>query len=251
LASSRGRLQERDDDVSQFAVLPRGSAAPHGVIEMIKEFIIEGRLRASQQLPSEKSLAATLGVSRPTLREAIRGLMALNIVESRHGSGTYITTLDPFLLAAPLDFLLRLDNQGALASLQDARFVLETGIAGLAAAHMSGTQLDELSTIVSEYDVAIDDVDRCIDLDQQFHEVIAEGCGNEILRTMLSTVAALTRESRRMTAQERAVRVRSGRDHRAITLAIRARSVARAREAMGRHIEHVYSTSGLGRSRDG
>ena len=76
--------------------------------------------------------------------------MTLNIVESRHGDGTYVTSLDPMLLAAPIDFLLRVD-EGGLAALTDARMVLESSIAELAASRATPEDVSRLESLIAEY----------------------------------------------------------------------------------------------------
>ena len=71
---------------------------------------MRGELRAGQRLPAERDLAVQLALSRPSLREAIRALIALNILESRHGEGTFVSSLDPELLSEPIDFVLQVND---------------------------------------------------------------------------------------------------------------------------------------------
>ena len=73
----------------------RRNAVVHDAIDTIKRMIVRGDLQAGQRLPAERDLAAQLGLSRPSLREAIRALIALNILESRHGEGTFVSSLEP------------------------------------------------------------------------------------------------------------------------------------------------------------
>src|ERR1700733_6481431 len=125
-------------------------AAAGEVINNIKQMILDAELAPLQRLPSEHDLAEALGVSRPTVREAVRGLMTLNIVGGRHGDGTYVTSLEPALLAAPIDFLLRVD-EGGLAALTDARQALEAGIAELAAARATSDGIGKLQELTEAY----------------------------------------------------------------------------------------------------
>ena len=71
-------------------------------IRTIKDMILDGRLAPGQRLPPERSLSEALGVSRPTVREAIRSLQAMNILESRHGAGTFVASLNREGLLRPL-----------------------------------------------------------------------------------------------------------------------------------------------------
>lgn len=202
--------------------------------------IIEGRLQPHQRLPSEKDLAAALGVSRPTLREAVRGLMALRIVEAKHGDGTYVTSLAPELLAEPIDFLLRLDKEN-MALLGETRQVLESAIAQLAAARAGGDDVRALQDTVAQYAEAIDDMDRCIELDQAFHAQLAQAARSPILASLLSTVSMLARKSRLATARSEDIRRKSDVDHRRILEAIETGDGNLAAQAMTDHIHNVLS----------
>jgi DNA-binding FadR family transcriptional regulator len=208
-------------------------AAAGEVINTIKEMILEGKLAPFQRLPSEKDLAEALGVSRPTVREAVRGLMTLNIVESRHGDGTYVTSLEPALLAAPIDFLLRVD-EGGLAALTDARQALESGIAELAAARATGDGIGKLQELT--------DVDRCIELDLAFHRELAAAARSPILASLVVTMAALGIQSRAHTAQSGRMRAAAHDDYVAISDAVAAHDPVAARAAMVSHLCHVQES---------
>src|SRR5438876_920131 len=125
----------------------RRNAVAHEAIDTIKRMIVRGELLAGQRLPAERDLAAQLGLSRPSLREAIRALIALNILESRHGEGTFVSSLEPDLLTEPIDFVLQV-NDGGLRALFEARRVLEAGVAALAAQRATHLRLGELADFV-------------------------------------------------------------------------------------------------------
>lgn len=233
--------QVSEEASPSFRSIRRLPAAADEVISTIKSMILEGELAPYQRLPSEKELAEALGVSRPTVREAIRGLMALNIIESRHGDGTYVTSLQPQLLAAPIDFLLRVDEQG-LAALTEIRLVLESGVAEYAARKATPKHIDRLNAISEEYAASIDDVDRCIALDLDFHRELANAADSPILASMLSTIAALALQSRRQTAQDQKTRIAAHDDHRAIADAVATHDHLAARGAMHVHLTHVQAT---------
>lgn len=224
----------------QFRSIRRSPAAADEAIATIKEMILGGELVARQRLPSEKQLAEALGVSRPTMREAIRGLLTLNILESRHGDGTYVTSLEPELLAAPLEFLMKVDGPG-LASVLETRRILEPAMAGLAAERASEDDLARLDAVILEYDAALDDIDRCIALDEEFHGIVAGASRNHFIASTLSTLSLLALESRRRTAADRRVRTRSSQDHRDILAALRSGSPEAAQQAMDAHLLHVVT----------
>jgi GntR family transcriptional regulator, transcriptional repressor for pyruvate dehydrogenase complex len=223
----------------QFATIRRNAVA-HEAIHTIKEMIVRGELRAGQRLPAERDLAVQLGVSRPSLREAIRALIALNILESRHGEGTFVSSLDPQLLAEPIDFVLRV-NDDALISLFEARRVLEAGIAGLAAERATDLELAELDDFVKLGRTKVSDADAFIDHDVEFHERLRTVARSPMLASLLSSVSALSIASRRRTAQEHATRVRALADHEAMVKALRARNAKAAEALMVAHLQHVLA----------
>lgn len=206
---------------------------------MIKKMIISGELRAGQRLPAERELAASLGVSRPSMREAIRALTALNIIESRHGDGTYVSSLEPELLSEPIDFLLQV-NADSLVALFEARRELESGIAALAAERATELELAELEDFVKSGHALIDDVEAFIEHDVEFHARIRRAARSPIFASLLSSVETLSLESRRRTAQTEAVRARSLRDHHRLVKVLRARDSNLARQAMLEHLQHAY-----------
>jgi GntR family transcriptional regulator, transcriptional repressor for pyruvate dehydrogenase complex len=227
---------------SSFRSIRRVPAAADEAMAEIKRKILDGELGPFQRLPSEKDLAEALGVSRPTVREAVRGLTTLNILEVRHGDGTYVTSLEPALLAAPMDFLFKIEET-SLVALTEIRRVLETGVAELAAVKASDTDISRLFVLAHQYGDAIDDIDRCIELDLQFHTALAEAADSPILASMLSTVAALGVSSRQRTANDKGVRERSNLDHVRISEAVKAGDPAAAREAMFAHLGHVIDAA--------
>jgi DNA-binding FadR family transcriptional regulator len=227
------------DAEPQFATIRRNAVA-HEAIETVKQMIVRGELRAGQRLPAERDLAVQLGVSRPSLREAIRALIALNILESRHGEGTFVSSLDPQLLSEPIDFVLQV-NDDALISLFEARRVLEAGIAGLAAARATDLELLELDDFVKLGRGKVMDAEAFIEHDIEFHERLRRVARSPMLASLLSSVSALSIESRRRTAQEQATRQRALADHEAMVKALRARNAKAAEELMVAHLEHVLA----------
>lgn len=216
----------------------RRRGAADEAIATIKSMIIDGRLGPHDRMPAEQDLAAALKVSRPTIREATRALVALNILEARHGDGTYVTSLAPELLAEPIDFLLRIDAD-SIALLAETREVLETGIAALAADRATEADIERLTRTVEEYSRNVSTVAKCIELDQRFHREVADAARSPILTSMLSTVSMLAAKSRQSSARSLAVRKQSDHDHRALLGAIIERDAVAAREHMAAHLAHV------------
>jgi GntR family transcriptional regulator, transcriptional repressor for pyruvate dehydrogenase complex len=221
----------------QFETIRRNAVA-HEAITTIKRMIVRGDLRAGQRLPAERELAAQLGVSRPSLREAIRALIALNILESRHGEGTFVSSLDPELLAEPIDFVLQIDD-GGISALFEARHVLEAGIAGLAAERASDLELAELEDFAKRGRAKVGDAEAFIEHDVEFHDRIRRAARSPVLASMLRSISTLSLETRRRTAQSQAVRSRALADHVSMAKTLKARDPEAARRAMIAHLDHV------------
>jgi DNA-binding FadR family transcriptional regulator len=219
----------------QFAAIPRNAVA-HSAIATIKDMIVRGELRAGQRLPAERDLAVQLALSRPSLREAIRALIALNILESKHGEGTFVSSLDAELLSEPIDFVLQV-NDDALISLFEARRVLEAGVAALAAERATDLELSELDDFVKEGRRKVNDAEAFIEHDVEFHARLRRFARSPVL----SSVSTLSIASRRRTAQDAAIRTRALADHDAMAKALRARDGAAAESLMVAHLEHVLN----------
>jgi DNA-binding FadR family transcriptional regulator len=216
----------------------RRNAVAHETIDTIKEMIVHGELTAGQRLPAERDLAVQLGVSRPSLREAIRALIALNILESRHGEGTFESSLEPDLLSEPIDFVLQV-NDGGMTALFEARRVLEAGIAALAAERATDLELAELEDFVKHGRTKLADAEAFIKHDVEVHDRIRRAARSPVLASMLGSVSTLSRESRRLTAQSASVRARAQADHARMVKTLKARDAEAARRAMIAHLDHV------------
>jgi GntR family transcriptional regulator, transcriptional repressor for pyruvate dehydrogenase complex len=210
------------------------SAAASRAVAHIQELVQNGDLAPGERLPSERELARTLGVSRSTLREAIRALVVMNILVSRHGDGTYVSSLEPALLSAPFTFAL--DTRPALREhLFEARRALETACARLAAERISDEELEELDGLAA----TASEPDELIDRDVELHTAIARATRNPILLALMGSIGTLALESRRASAPLPGQAARSRRDHRGIIAALRRHDPDAAAEAMDRHLTSV------------
>ena len=122
------------------------------VIQGIKDMITGGELVAGSRLPIEKDLSARFSVSRGSLREGVRALATLGVLETRQGDGTYVTSLDPGLLLSPLGFLADLQTPAGSAHLLAVRRILEAESAAQAARRLTPEQLLELEAILDRLD---------------------------------------------------------------------------------------------------
>ncbi|WP_432974759.1 FadR/GntR family transcriptional regulator [Dactylosporangium sp. CA-233914] len=207
--------------------------------EHVVNLILEGELSPGDALPAERELAVRLGVSRPLVREALRSLEAVNIVESRRGAGTYVTDLSPELLLAPLSYAFRL-VRGSEIDLFEVRRFLEPQAAAVAAMHLPDDPDDgfaELDRLLDAMDTS--DQHTFPDHDIAFHEWIVRRTNNRLLLSVVRGIRDLEYQVLAVTAVSAESRELSAAEHRAIASAIRARDPERAKAAMLLHLARV------------
>ncbi len=223
---------------SPFAALERRSLVDGG-IDQIKSLVANGVLEPGKRLPSERALAQQFGISRPALREAVRALVAMGVLTSRPGSGTYVTDLSADVLAGPLAFVLEA-NRSALVDLFQVRFLLETGAVESAARNVTEDDVTALQEALEVMRDALGTVERFVDADISFHRVVHRAAGNVLLLELMSNIAALDRRLRLLTSHDRAVRKATLAEHAKILAALEARSPVKAVEAMREHLTSCW-----------
>jgi GntR family transcriptional repressor for pyruvate dehydrogenase complex len=213
-------------------------AVPQQIVSRLLDLIQQRHLGPGDRLPAERELAATMGVSRSSLREALRALTVLGVTEMRHGTGTYVSSLEPDLLVRPLSFVLSLSD-GGFDQLFEARKVVEPAIAALAAHRIDDAGLDRLDALAMRAGAVVEHAEAFLVADLELHDAIREAAGNAILGRFMESIQALGVASRQATGSRPAVREQSVRDHEAIVAALRARDPAGAADAMHVHLENV------------
>jgi GntR family transcriptional repressor for pyruvate dehydrogenase complex len=213
-------------------------AVPQQIVSRLLDLIQQRHLGPGDRLPAERELAAAMGVSRSSLREALRALTVLGVTEMRHGTGTYVSSLSPELLVRPLSFVLSLSD-GGFDQLFEARRVVEPAIAALAAERIDGAALDRLDELAATARAALDDEQAFMLADLELHDTVRVAAGNAILGRFMESIAALGLASRQATNPSRALRAQSAEDHRAIVAALRRREPEAAAAAMRNHLDNV------------
>jgi GntR family transcriptional regulator, transcriptional repressor for pyruvate dehydrogenase complex len=221
----------------EFGTVTR-DALPDQIASRLVGLITERQLKAGDRLPPERELAATMGVSRSSLREALRALSMLGLAEMRQGDGTYLSELDPAALMKPVGLVLAMSDTG-LEELFEARKLVEPGLAALAAQRVTPEAAAELHRLAEVSAHALDDPEAFMWADIELHAQIARAAGNAILQRLLDSVAGLGIASRRRTGRVGPVRAQSAHDHHEIAAAIAAHDAAAAHAAMLRHLENV------------
>ena len=206
------------------------------VADSIMGSIKSGDFKPGSRLPSERDLAASFKVSRPTIREAMIALEILGLVESRHGSGIYITDHPPVQMGAD-------DLDIGAFELTEARRLFEGEAAALAATIITDEQLDEIEAIIADM-VKENNRKQTGELaDRRFHVAIAQATRNTAITTVIENLWDIRYKSplcRAMLERARSVGVQPRiSEHRRILAALRKRDPQAARTAMRDHLERV------------
>ena len=205
-------------------------------IARIKEMIAGGKLQPGQRLAREQDLARELGLSRNSLREAVRALTLINVLEARQGDGTYVTSLEPRLLLDGVAFATHLMRDRQLLEVWEVRRLLEPAAAAFAAARMSAEQHAGLRARLEQLRTAAD-VDELMRADEEFHRYICEAAGNSVLASMLETLSSQTLRARALRkATDDHHRAAVFAEHEPIYEAIVARDPDLARAAAAVHV---------------
>lgn len=208
---------------------------PERVAERITQLIIDESYRAGHKLPNEYVLAERLGVGRSTVREAIKLLASRNVLEVRHGSGTYVSECIG-MVEDPLGFRFIRDKRKLALDLCDIRVLLEPELAAAAAGHATRKQVEELEELCAKVAEQFNVGEDHSAADVMLHMKIAEASGNLVAPGIVSIIS--TAIPLFVHVSGRSLREETIATHREVVQAIRDRSSDSAREAMRRHIEH-------------
>jgi DNA-binding FadR family transcriptional regulator len=218
---------------------PAKGTVTHRAIEAVKSMITGGQLTSGQRLPTERDLATQLGISRSSMREAIRALTVLGILESRHGSGIYVTNLEAVDLLDTFGVVAEISPKSRLVEFLEVRRILESSATALAAARIDAAQLADLSTQLDAMN-GTDDPEEFLAADMSFHRTITQAAGNEALAAIVEGLSSRTFRARvRRGHQEVGAFVQSREEHRRIYDALAARDPEAARSAAAAHVGSV------------
>jgi GntR family transcriptional regulator, transcriptional repressor for pyruvate dehydrogenase complex len=202
------------------------------------ERMILKKLHPGEKLPSERELAESLGVSRSSIRDAIRSLELVGLVEPRQGSGTVVREISADTVMNPLANVLRYKVE-LVTELIDFRKMLEPPLAARAATHATDEELGEMEEILRRQETKFRGGELAIEEDSEFHYAIAMASGNSVVLKMLDFVMDLLRDTRERSLQTEGRPQKSLAGHRKILAAVKKRDAEGAKAAMRRHIEDV------------
>ena len=212
------------------------------VVAQLLGMVKAGNLKSGDRLPPERDLAQSFGVSRPTIREAVRALAVLGVLTTRQGGGIYVSNLRAETLLSPLQFFLSLEET-SVDALYDARQLIEGGIAFRAALAATAADVQYLHDLIARQKDAIQDPQAYRKLDIAFHERIHGLAANPFLSRAASSLNTLGLEFRTVASESPRVIEQSLLDHAAIAAALAANDPVTAEAAMRRHMQNVLEST--------
>jgi len=214
------------------------SAISEDIIARLLTMIKDGQLQPGTKLPPERELAEAMQVSRPSLREALRALSIMNIIEIRQGDGTYITSLEPELLVEHLDFVFSLSDS-TIIELFEARKIVEVGLAAMAAQRITDEEIAKLEESLANSIENVNDHALFLKADVELHEIIIGAARNPFLKRFMASIYNLGHASRSRTVEIPGVVEQVVEDHRAIVNALKISNPEKAQQAMLQHLNNV------------
>ncbi|PJJ53706.1 GntR family transcriptional repressor for pyruvate dehydrogenase complex [Mumia flava] len=205
----------------------------------IKGMLLRGELGPGDRLPPEKELSEALGLSRNSLREAVKALELIRVLDVRRGDGTYVTSLEPRLLLEAMSFVVDLHQDSSVLELFEARRILEPGAAVLAGRRAKPEDVEGLWTLLDEVDEDTG-VEDLVAHDITFHAAIVAMSGNSYLMSILDGLSSRTLRARiwRGLTEQGAVQ-RTLSEHRTIVDAIASGDDELVRAVVTSHIGGV------------
>jgi GntR family transcriptional regulator, transcriptional repressor for pyruvate dehydrogenase complex len=218
----------------------RKKSVPEEIILELKSLIDSGHLMPGSKLPGERELAQRMNVSRPSLREALRVLSLLGVIENRPGSGTYITSSSDNWPVEPFSILFLL-KKSTLIEVFEARMLLEGGVAALAAEHRSAEDLLAMEETLKNMRLNLRHSEKYATYELEFHRAIIEAAGNLVIGDLMKKLYKLFKDTksrvyRQYGLSNKSYRSQDCQNHQLILNAIRARDGQMATKAMVDHL---------------
>jgi DNA-binding FadR family transcriptional regulator len=233
-----------------IAPLLKREALPEQIVRQLVALVRNGDLAPGDRLPAERALADSLGVGRPTLREALRALQLLGILDIRHGGGVFVSELQPDTLLGPLHLFLSLDSHN-LKTILEARKVIEGAVLAFVAKTIDDDVIAQLRANLAEFERAVDrsreeqlDPARLNELAQEFRGIIESAVDNPILTRAVKSLDVLSAAGRsRITASGSLQRLLE--NHRRMVEALVRHDSIAAQQALEAHIDYVSEISNV------
>lgn len=238
---SVGEDKQERPSLDDMAPIERVSVAEQ-VARNLLDLIRTGSVKPGQQLPTERELAATLQVSRPSVREAVRGLQILGVLRARQGGGLFVTSLKAAEILAPLQMLITLSADN-FESLHESRVVVEGAIGRLLGQKITAATTVRLRKMVEIQKGLTGNPVAFRVSDMEFHRTLGAALDNPFLERISESLYVLGFEYRKIAWETPGVLARSVKDHEEIVAALEAKDPERIAAAMVRHMRSVHDTT--------
>jgi DNA-binding FadR family transcriptional regulator len=212
------------------------------IADKMAYMIVSGLLQPGDELPSERTLAETLHVSRETVRRAIASLAGRGMVEVSQGARTRVVGARGQTLAGGVGVLAALADK-PVDEVAEARACVELQVVQMAAERIDEASLARLRALLAEQRAMVDDPVAFQISDREFHSIVYGACGNPLLRDFVCDLYDYALDYRRQALQREGAIARSVRDHEKVLEALARHDAAAARRAIGMHLDHVYATT--------
>ena len=219
-----------------------GTSIAEQVSSSILSMIKSGNLKAGDKLPTEKQMCVALGISRPPLREALKALTLMGILESRQGGRYTVTDLSPSRLVTPFNILLSLPDED-LHMQSEARAVVELELVRFCVQRATDEQLKRIVTLgASGYSFCDDPISFRL-MDVEFHQAINKGASNPILSVISEGLYTVAIDARRLASSNPVTNQISTDQHCRVAEAMANRDVETAVAAYRDHLDHILETT--------
>lgn len=209
------------------------------VIEQVKNMIIDGTLKKGDKLPSERELAEHLQVSRTSIREALRALQVIGLVECRQGEGNFIKQSFENNLFEPLSIMFMLQKSDT-SEIIELRKIIEIETASIAAKKVTEEELNSMKFLIDVLKGSEDEEER-VKADKKFHYTIAHASKNFLIVSILNAVSSLIdsfiKDARKKILADKENVDVLVKQHKDIYMALKERDPAKASEAMEKHLD--------------
>lgn len=209
------------------------------IVEQIETRILDGDLKPGDRLPSERELGKQFGVSRTSIREAIRVLTLRGLVAVNHGRGTFVTDETSKAVRYSLNLLVQVGDKESFQNLIEIREILEPVIASFAASRATEENLTVMREAIVIMDDSVEDPTGYIEADLDFHLALAEASQNPLILILLDLLIVQLREQRFWAASVDTSLKRSQVHHRRVLTAVEEKNPEAARIAMQGHMNQI------------
>jgi GntR family transcriptional regulator, transcriptional repressor for pyruvate dehydrogenase complex len=220
--------------VQHFEVIPKTTVS-EAAFEKLVQSLIGGSWREGDRIPPERELCQKLGIGRASLREALKALELIGMLESKVGDGTFVCPRSEFL-SRPLLWAITGSDKSELRDLIEARRLLEMDIVALAAERATSEELQFIEEAVQDFRANITNPAAALEADMKFHLAVARAAHNDILRNSVQLLRNLMKHWLLLKLQMPRAAAMVLQQHEAICSAIRYRDAVLARSLMAEHL---------------